>query len=230
MNELYWFILLILNFAAIMVAFRFWGKLGLYLWIPIYVIVANLQVAKTVNLFGIEATLGNIVYATGFLATDILSECYGRKASSKAVPMGFFALIVMTVFMQMAILFIPAPSDYIQQSMKELFGLMPRIAAASLIAYLCSNSHDIWAFEFWKARFPSTRMLWLRNNASTFVSQLIDTVIFTLGAFLGVYPWDVLIQIMISTYLLKWIVAICDTPFIYLARRWFDQGKISCTL
>ena len=227
MNELYWFILLILNFVAIMVAFRYWGKLGLYLWIPIYVIVANLQVSKTINLFGMEATLGNIVYATGFLATDILSECYGRKASQKAIPIGFFALIVMTIFMQVALMFIPSSSDFIQESLQNVFGLMPRIALASLIAYLCSNTHDVWAFEFWKKRFPSTRYLWLRNNASTFVSQLIDSVLFAFIAFYGVFSWHTLMQIVISTYVIKWVVAVCDTPFIYLARKWFDAGLIS---
>jgi len=213
--------------VAIMVAFRYWGKLGLYLWIPIYVIVANLQVSKTINLFGMEATLGNIVYATGFLATDILSECYGRKASQKAIPIGFFALIVMTIFMQVALMFIPSSSDFIQESLQNVFGLMPRIALASLIAYLCSNTHDVWAFEFWKKRFPSTRYLWLRNNASTFVSQLIDSVLFAFIAFYGVFSWDTLMQIVISTYVIKWVVAVCDTPFIYLAKKWFDAGLIS---
>lgn len=227
MNELYWFILLILNFVAIMVAFRYWGKLGLYLWIPIYVIVANLQVSKTINLFGMEATLGNIVYATGFLATDILSECYGRKASQKAIPIGFFALIVMTIFMQVALMFIPSSSDFIQESLQNVFGLMPRIAIASLIAYLCSNTHDVWAFEFWKKRFPSTRYLWLRNNASTFVSQLIDSVLFAFIAFYGVFSWNTLLQIVFSTYVIKWVVAVCDTPFIYLAKKWFEGGLIS---
>ena len=70
--------MLLLNFVAIMVAFKFWGKMGLFIWIPISVIVANIQVTKTVQLFGLEATLGNIVYATSFLATDILSECFGK--------------------------------------------------------------------------------------------------------------------------------------------------------
>lgn len=229
MNELLWFVLLLLNFVAIMAAFRIYGKMGLYIWIPISVIVANIQVTKTINLFGIEATLGNIVYATGFLATDILSECFGKKDSRKAIGIGFFALICMTVFMQIALYFKPAPSDFVQSSMATIFGFMPRLMIASLIAYFISNNHDIWAYEFWKKRFPDTKFIWIRNNASTFISQLIDSVIFTLIAFLGVYPTSVLIQIVISTYLLKWIVAMFDTPFMYLARKWYDQGKIKET-
>ena len=74
LNEMWWVLMLVLNFVAILFAYRVWGKLGLFIWIPISVIVANIQVTKNVNLFGLEATLGNIVYSTSFLATDILSE------------------------------------------------------------------------------------------------------------------------------------------------------------
>ena len=226
MNEVYWLIMLALNFALIMVAFRLWGRVGLFVWVPISVIVANIQVTKNVSLFALEATLGNIVYATGFLATDILSELYGKKESYKAVAIGFFSLLSMTALMQMALLFEPSASDIAQQSLSTIFSLMPRIALASLSAYLVSNLHDVWAFDLWRRLRPGRHTLWIRNNFSTIVSQLIDTVIFVAIAFWGVYPWQVLWQIALSTYLLKWVVAILDTPCIYLARSWFERGKI----
>ncbi len=226
MNELFWLLLLLLNFVLIMLAFRLWGKQGLYIWVPISVIVANIQVTKNVELFGLEATLGNIVYATGFLATDILSELYGKKDSAKAVGIGFFSLLTMTLFMQVALLFEPAASDIAHPALSQIFGLMPRIAFASLLAYVVSNLHDIWAFDFWKQKKPGRNTLWIRNNFSTFVSQLIDTLLFTLIAFWGVYPVSILVQIMASTYLLKWLVAVADTPFMYLARNWHEQHKI----
>jgi uncharacterized integral membrane protein (TIGR00697 family) len=152
------------------------------------VILANIQVTKTVVLFGLEATLGNIVYATSFLATDILSECYGKKDAARAVGIGFFSLVVMTVLMNMAIIFIPAESDFVQESMTTIFALMPRIALGSLIAYVISQVHDIHAFDYWKRKLPGSRWLWLRNNASTMVSQLIDTLLFTMIAFYGYSP------------------------------------------
>ncbi len=226
MNELYWLVMLVLNFLLIMVALRLWGKMGLYIWVPISVILANIQVTKNVMLFGMEATLGNIVYATGFLATDILSELYGKRESIKAVAIGFFSLLAMTIIMQVALLFEPAASDIAHPSLSLVFGLMPRIALGSLIAYVISNLHDIWAFDFWKRKKPGRNTLWLRNNLSTFVSQFIDTLVFTLIAFYGVYPSSVLIQIMISTYLLKWVVAMLDTPFMYLARNWSEKQKL----
>jgi uncharacterized integral membrane protein (TIGR00697 family) len=226
-NELLWFLMLILNFGAIMVAFRLWGRVGLFVWIPISIIVANIQVTKTIEIFTLEATLGNIVYATSFLATDILSECYGKEEAYKGVGIGFFALLVMTLLMNTALLFKPAPSDLVQESLVTIFSLMPRIALASLAAYLVSQLNDVWSYEFWRKKRPSVGWLWLRNNASTMVSQLIDTLIFTLIAFWGRYPWGVLWQIMVTTYALKWVVAALDTPFIYLAKRWHTRGVVT---
>ena len=226
LNEMWWVLMLVLNFVAILFAYRVWGKLGLFIWIPISVIVANIQVTKNVNLFGLEATLGNIVYSTSFLATDILSEMYGPKESKKAVTIGFFSVIVMTIMMQLAIQFNPAPSDFVQESMETIFGFMPRIAFGSIIAYVISNFHDIWAFELWKKIKPGKKTLWMRNCFSTMVSQLLDSLIFTFIAFFGVYEMSVWWQIVLTTYLLKFIVAVCDTPFMYIARKWFDNNKI----
>jgi len=226
MNELLWVVMLLINFAAIMISYRFWGKIGLYLWIPISVIIANIQVTKTIELFGIEATLGNIVYATSFLATDILNENYSRRDAARAVGMGFFALLFMTAAMNLAVWFIPAESDFVHDSMKNLFSLMPRIAVGSLAAYGISQMHDIWAYSFWKKRKPEKKFIWIRNNASTMISQLIDTIIFTSIAFIGVFPLNVLVQIAASTYLLKWLAAAADTPFIYLAKRMKDKGIV----
>jgi len=226
MNELFWVGMLLVNFAGILISYRIWGKLGLYIWVPIAAIIANIQVTKTVELFGLTATLGNIVYATSFLVTDILSENHGKKDAKKAVGIGFFSLIMLTVVMNFALLFIPAESDFAHGSLSTIFGIMPRIALGSLVAYGLSQFHDIWAYNFWKTRFPAIKFIWLRNNLSTMISQLIDTIIFSLIAFWGVFELQVLIEIVITTYLLKWIVAALDTPFIYIARRWYDKGKI----
>ena len=230
MNELLWVGMLLANFGAILLAYRLYGRLGLYIWIPIAVIVANIQVLKAVTLFGMDATLGNIVYATSFLVTDILAENYGHKEANRAVGIGFFALLTMTVLMNLALRFTPSDADFAQDSLSTIFGFMPRLAVASLTAYLVSQYHDIWAFLFWKRRKPGTRYLWLRNNASTMVSQLLDTAIFTTIAFVGVYESKVFWQIFWSTYLLKWLVAVLDTPFVYLASWMHRQGHVSESL
>jgi uncharacterized integral membrane protein (TIGR00697 family) len=226
MNELLWFIMLIVNFAAILGIYRLYGKAGLYIFIPVAVIVANIQVLKNVELFGFTTTLGNVVYASTFLVTDILSENYGKKFAKKAVFIGFFALIMATLLMNLALLFTPAETDFAQEALQTIFSLFPRIAGASLGAYLISQLHDVWAFHLWKRRFPSTRFLWLRNCASTIVSQLIDTVVFTFAAFLGQYPFSVVVEILWTTYLIKLFVALLDTPFVYIAKWWKEKKRI----
>lgn len=225
-NESLWFLLLLANFSAILFSYRFFGKLGLYIWIPIATILANIQVLKMVDLLSIGVTLGNITYASSFLVTDILSENYGKKSAQKAVFIGFFSLTTTVIIMNIALMFKPNEFDFIQESLQNIFSLLPRIALASLIAYGVSQLHDVWAYNFWKNLFPGMKFLWLRNNASTMVSQLLDSVIFTFIAFWGLLPQSEFIQILITTYAIKWIVAAIDTPFLYLARFMYNNSII----
>jgi len=225
-NELLWGVMLLVNFLAIVGSYRLWGRIGLYIWVPVAVIIANTQVSKTIELFGITATLGNIVYASSFLVTDILNENYGKRDATRAVGIGFFSLILFTLLMNLAILFEPAPSDFVHGSMQTIFGFLPRIVLASLVAYGASQLHDVWAYHLWKQKLPGTKQIWIRNNLSTMVSQLIDSSIFTLVAFWGVFSGTVLVEIFITTYLLKWLVAVFDTPFVYLARYLYDRNHI----
>lgn len=226
MNEYLWLVMLLVNFGAIILFYRLYGKMGLYIWIPIACIIANIQVLKAVEFFGITATLGNIVYASSFLVTDILSENYGKKEAKRAVHIGFLSLITMMILMNLALRFVPAPDDFANDSLKTIFGFMPRIVLASLAAYMISQYHDILAFHFWKNRMPGRHTLWLRNNASTMVSQLIDTAVFCAIAFVGVFPSAVFWEIFWTTYVLKFIVAALDTPFVYLARRMHEKGQV----
>ena len=221
--------MLLANFLLIILGYRIFGKWGLIMWIPISVIVANIQVIQTVELFGLVATLGNIVYASSFLVTDILSENYGKQEAKKAVWIGFFSLISMTLLMNLALAFSPLEGDEFATTAHEatstIFSLMPRIAVASLAAYLLSQRHDVWAFHFWRNRFGKENQLWLRNNLSTVISQLIDSVVFVLIAFYGVFETSVLLEIFITTYILKFVVAAADTPFVYWAKSIFKKGK-----
>ena len=222
-NELLWFAEILVNFFLIILAYKLFGKWGLIMWIPVSVIVANIQVVQTVELFGFVSTLGNVVYATSFLITDILSENYGKKEATKAVWIGFFSLISMTILMNIALLYTPLEGDDFASATREatstIFSLMPRIAIASLTAYLLSQRHDVWAFHFWKNRFHEYRHLWIRNNLSTMVSQIIDSAVFVLIAFYGVFETTVLFEIFLTTYFLKFIVAIADTPFVYWGKQ-----------
>lgn len=228
-NEILWLVMLLANFLFIILAYRLFGKWGLIIWIPISVIVANIQVIQTVELFGLVATLGNIVYASSFLVTDILSENYGKEEAKKAVWIGFFSLISMTLLMNLSLLFIPLEGDEFastaHNASSTIFSLMPRIAVASLAAYLLSQRHDVWAYHFWRKHFPKDKQIWIRNNLSTFVSQFIDSTVFVLIAFWGVFESAMMWEIFITTYFLKFIVAAADTPFIYWGKKIFKKGQ-----
>lgn len=226
-NEVLWLLLMLVNFGGILLFYRLMGKTGLYIWTAIATIIANIQVLKTVELFGFVATLGNIVYGTTFLVTDILSENYGKKDARKSVYVGFLSLIVMTVMMQLALYFKPDQSDFAQGALETIFSIMPRIVIASLTAYWLSQLHDIWAYHLWKNKLPQLKFLWVRNNLSTMVSQFIDSFVFCFIAFWGVYEINVFWSILWTTYFFKWIVAAADTPFLYFAKYLHDKNKIN---
>jgi len=220
-NEFLWFVFLLSSLSISLLLFKLFGRHGLYAVIIAGVILANIQVVKLVDVFGFTATLGNILYGSVFFATDVLNELYGKKEARRGVMIGFAAMLSAVVYMQFALLLNPSPFEEAQQiheSLSVIFSVLPRIVFASIVAYLFSQLHDVWAFQFWR-KLTSGKYLWLRNNASTFVSQFIDSIIFTFIAFWGVYEFSTWIQIALTTYVFKWIVAAADTPFLYAARR-----------
>jgi len=208
------------NFALFLACYRLFGRSGVYAWVGIATVLANIQVVKTIELAGLVMTLGNTIYATIFLATDLLNEKYGEKAAKKAVYVGFFSLIASTIMMQMALVFEPTETDVAQSSLATIFGLLPRLALGSLTAYFVSQLLDVKIFTLLKRAFPKPGQLWIRNNGSTAVSQLLDTLVFCSIAFLGApgFPFDVWLQVALTTYVIKLIVSIASTPIIYWAR------------
>ena len=183
-NELLWILLLFCSFSMVMISYRLFGKTGLYIWTAVAVILANIQVMKTIEIFGYVTALGNVIYSSLFLVTDIMNENHSEQDARKAVFVGFFVLLSMTIIMQITLWFIPDESDMFGPHIYAIFRVMPRIAFASIIAYLVSQSHDVWLFAQLKKRFDK-KHLWLRNNLSTIVSQLIDNFLFTIIAFYG---------------------------------------------
>jgi hypothetical protein len=217
LNEILWFGLLITSFLMVIIAYRLFGKNGLYAWVAVGVILANIQVMKTIEVFGLVTALGNVIYSSLFLVTDILNENHSKNDAQKAVWIGFFVLLSTTLIMQLTLQFIPHETDFINEHITAIFSLMPRIAFASLVAYFISQNHDVWFFDFLK-RKQHNRNLWIRNNLSTIISQLIDNIVFTLIAFVGVFSWSIIAQIFITSLLLKIIVAVFDTPFVYWSK------------
>ena len=213
-NEWWFFAQALVALSFVLLCFRL-GRSWLIAYIAISVVLLNLVVMKQVNVFSLEATLGNVIYASLFFATDLLSEHYGRKEAFKSVRIGFFAGIFGMVMLQFALKYSPSEFDFAQGAFETLFTLAPRIVAASLFTYLVTQNLDVWIYHAIKKR-TGEKYLWMRNLGSTTISQLVDSFLFTYLAFYG--HFQVLHEIAIFTFVIKMIVAFMDTPFIYLSR------------
>ncbi|MCC7478875.1 queuosine precursor transporter [bacterium] len=221
--------------AFVVLLYRWFGKQGLYGYVVLAVIACNIQVVKLVDIGPYAVTLGNILYGSIFLTTDIMVEVHGKKEAQKAVWLGFAAMLLFTVYMKYAIWLKPSAFDAAQPHLEAIFNVLPRITVASLTAYLCSQMHDLWAFTLIR-KYTGRPMLWLRNNAAALVSQAIDTTVFTLLAFTplhalkdtpgfaswavvpGFESWSTVLTVWWTTYLIKVIVSVSDTPFVYWGR------------
>ncbi len=223
-NELLLIASLLLLFGGVLLAFRFFGKTGLYCFSVLATVTANIEVLLLVDAFGLEQTLGNILFASTFLITDILSECYGKKEAQKAVWLGIAAVVFFLVISQLWLWYIPSENDQVASSFRVIFSQTPRTMLVSLAVYAVCQQLDVWLYHaLWRLTQrrcgDSRRFLWLRNNAATLISQLANTVLFTLGCFVGVYPPQTLWSIIISSYVIFIVTSLADTPFLYLARR-----------
>jgi len=218
-NILLWFLITIIiaTIAALL-----GKKYGVEYLIAMFVasIVINVVIAGKIVAIGpftISAAL--VVYSITFLLTDTISEFWGKKEAKKAVWSGFLALIMLVFVTQIAINLTPASFWDGQEAFVKIFSSTWRIALASFLAYILAQNHDVWAYHFWKKKTKG-KYLWLRNNASTWVSQSIDTVVFMAVAFYGVIP---IFSLIISTIFLKVIVATLDTPFLYFIRWYYEE-------
>lgn len=220
MFNLAWGVLFVaVNFTLFLVCYRLFGKKGLYAWVAFATVIANIQVVKTIEVVMLVTTLGNTIYASIYMATDLINEKHGAKEARKAVWFGFFTLISSTIMMQMALVFKPQPGDLAQDSLVLIFDFLPRLALGSLCAYGVSQLLDVRLFTYLKSRFPERNQLWIRMNGSSGVSQMVDTLVFCTIAFAGTYPLNIWLQIVVTTYLFKVIVSFSATPVLYWARR-----------
>lgn len=192
-------------------------------------VVSNLIFQKFFywDFFGIyrfEISVGILPYPITFLITDIISEVYGKKKANQIVTAGIFA----SVF-SLGIVYLANAAPAIENSpvsnemFSVVFGQTALAVLASMIAYLAAQYIDIYIFHFWK-KVTKGRMLWVRNNFSTFTSQFVDTfaVLFLLCTF-EILPWNLFAGLLLSGFLFKVLIAILDTPVLYAAVYLFQR-------
>ena len=230
-QEFLWFFTIGADLSFAIILFRLFGRQGLYASIVISLLLANLQGPKLTEIFGMQTSMGVILYSSIYFATDLLSERYGKREATRAVMIGFVVSVIIIVMISISLMYLPATNpetaglaQSIHQATATLFTFTPRFVLGSLLAYLISQRFDVWIFHKIKTKTQG-RHLWLRNNASTMVSQAIDTLIYGIVVWWGVVDFATAMQLALAKYLFKIIIALVDTPFIYLARDWNVDAK-----
>jgi uncharacterized integral membrane protein (TIGR00697 family) len=207
-----------LTLTAITIFVLLAKKSGVKVLIGIYsglVIIAAVAAAKIITIFDIAVPAGVIVYSATFLVTDLISECFGKREAKQAVLIGFLCLLFFFVYSYITVIWPPADFYNKQEAYRSIVGQSGRVAIASFCAFIISQIWDVFIFHYFKRRHGYSK-LWLRNIFSTSGSQLIDTVVFMIVAFYGVFPILILI---LGQYLVKIVIALIDTPFIYIGRK-----------
>lgn len=218
MNEIILAIEVVVVFSLLLACHKFFDCEGVIAWVAVATVLANIITAKNAMIFGLSTAIGTVMFASTFLATDILSECYTKEDAKKAVYIGLFSNVVLIVATQIALKYIPSPFDYANEAMNTLFALNLRISLASATMYFIANMADVYIFNKIKDKTQG-KALWLRNNVSTILCNCIENFGFIGLAFWGIYDAQTIITIAVSTSIIEMIVAVLDTPFLYIARR-----------
>lgn len=227
MNELLLLAQLIVFYGIVIVFYRLFGEKGLFCWTVIATILANIEVLVQIKAFGMDMTLGNILFASTFLVTDILSETAGKKTAKQAVRLGIAASIAFIFISQSWLLFTPNENDFAMPSFQTIFSNTPRLIIASFLVYAIVQQFDVWAYHKWwafttKAFGDNHKFLWLRNNGSTLVSQLLNAILYTVFAFYGVMPAESLPSLIWASYVIFIFTSLFDTPAVYIC-RWMKE-------
>tara|TARA_A100001011_G_scaffold400822_1_gene519401 strand:- start:7097 stop:7771 length:675 start_codon:yes stop_codon:yes gene_type:complete len=224
--------MLLFCFISILIFLRLFGYIGIFIYSAIAVIAGNIQVLKTVDFFYSPepVALGTILFASTFLCTDILSEYFGKDKARTNILIGFCTFLFMTLLMVITIGLKPSAEDWVQESLSNVFTPMTRFFIASMFAYLISQYFDVWFYNYLK-KISFQKNLWLRNNLSTIASSLVDNTIFSIFAWILLNPepvsvYNVIMIYIFGTYLLRVLIALLDTPFIYLAKFFIKKTDV----
>ena len=227
-QELLWLFTVVYDLGLAILLYRFFGKYGLYTAVVLGIILGNLQGGKVseLTLFGYSftASMGAILYSGIYFATDVLNEKFGREEANRAVMLGFVANIAVMITLLISVQFKPSQITgsalEVHNAISTLASYSPVFVIGSLIAYLVSQTFDVWIFHRIKV-LTDGKYLWLRNNVSTITSQALDTFLYTFVWVVGTeLSFLAAFGIALTKYVFKVIIALIDTIFIYWVRKW----------
>lgn len=188
-------------------------------------VISAVLAAKLIAIGPLVAPAGVLAFSLTFLCTDVVNEIYGPRAAYRVVLAGFVALLIALGLIRMAILWPPAPFWVQQDAYATILATGERVIVASMAAYVVSQNVDVWIFARLR-RATGGRLLWLRNNASTALAQLLDSALFVTIAFLGAAP---VLPLIFGQWLVKLVIALADTPIVYGA-VWLLRAQGTATI
>ena len=190
-------------------------------------VMVNTLGTKITTILGVRVSVGIFFVPVLFLTTDIIGEVFGRKEASRFVNMATIMLVLLFVMMSVCIAIKPNESWDMQEQYATVFGSSMRMTIASLISFVVAQQLDVFMFSLW-GKITKGKHLWIRNNMSTIVSQLIDTTIFEFIAFWHLtpkYTTSYIFSLILPYWLFKVVFALLDTPFCYLGVWWLSGKK-----
>ncbi len=217
MHELFFFITVLIDLTVILLM-AYLGRSALMATVVVNILLVSTFGAKLIPIFGFVTNSANVFYASIFLAVNILIERYGTSEGRKAVRIGLISLVLFMVMSQFVLF--TAGSGMMQtfdDAIKTVFRIAPRIAFASMVAYVVAQHLNIWLYDI--LRRKSGGQLWLRNISGTCVAQFVDSILFFFLAFYGTIPDEVLVQTILTGFMIKVAVALISTPFLYAGVR-----------
>ena len=229
-NEALFLIQLIVSFAGVIFAYKFFGKTGLFVWAGLITVYANLEVNSFLTMFGLAVSLGNIGFCSLSFAQDITNEQYGKGVAKKLVTVGLFSSIAILVISQLSCFFKCDGGNY--EAFESVFAALLPILVSSLTSYFCSNRLNVFLYNWIRQR---TDKDWIKTQVSSQTAQLFDTVFFTslcvgweilatkTGAgFLHTYfPTDfgTFVELIVTSYIIKAIIVLAEIPGMYFMRK-----------
>lgn len=230
MNEIFFLGFILFDLFAALLCLRFFGKSGIVIFYITHVIMSQVTVKMQIDLLGFTTIFGSVLYAVLFLATDVMTEHYGKEEGYKLVNLGVLSLGVFIFIVQAAGIFAPSTTNTAYSSFRNLFDSQWRVVGADVVvSYFIFQRFSVWIFQK-LSEWTNGKHLWLRNNLSTWISETLTAIIFFQIAFIGQIPQNILWQIIIVGLGMKLFVALLETPFMYLSYRFLPKEKQAGTL
>lgn len=201
--------------------------------VALTIYLASLFAANTLGLkiapfiFGLHVSVAVFSFPFVFLTTDVIGEIYGKKMAKFFVRCGFIATALFLLYSLISISLPWAEAGlWAKESYEQIFGVTFRIAIASLVAFAIAEFQDVYAF-FWVRAKIGEKFFWLRSLISNIWSQLLDSALFMVIAFYGVYSNDAILRIIITWWAFKVLMGFLYTPFSYLALRILREKPVA---